>query len=305
MSRKHPTPREWPGEGWWESMSPEIYHAVGGASGSRLNKLAETPAHLRADLDRRQQAPKKKAFKVGTAVHEAVFEPTAFEEHYGFVAGDWRKKENREEVAEIAEEKGGEEYVLKEDDWTMCLRVRDNVLAHPALQGITRGRDSAVCERSGFVWVDVDGVLVPMKGRLDFFPPGSSAILDLKSTTPGLSAWDWGRECQRRGYHRKAAAHLIVAELLGEKPTEYVHIAVEKRPPYGVRLFELAPSMLATGWREVQALLRIYDRAVRTDIWPGYPPTRTTVELPPYYDSPESVADHLDYYLDYYTNHED
>ena len=57
-----------------QGIPAEVYHLWPGVSNSMLGKLAESPAHLRDWMDRRDEEPDKPtdAQRLGTAVHCAV-----------------------------------------------------------------------------------------------------------------------------------------------------------------------------------------------------------------------------------------
>ena len=255
-------------------LSAEAYHAeVDSASNSSLSLLKRSPAHMKYALANPVESP---AMRLGTLVHTAVLEADLFDSLYvSGPEGDRRKKAVREEWAELTEEHG-EEYVMKPDAFSQILAIRDAVSSHPLASRLLLGsRKEASC-----FWED-EFTGVRCKARLDALPAeeDSHIVCDLK-TTADVSTF--AKSCYSFSYHRQASHYLEAWRECGDDEREdFVFVAVEKTPPYGIGVFSLEPAALELGRIELDRLLRVWEQCEREDSWDdGYPEHCQELSLP-------------------------
>jgi exodeoxyribonuclease VIII len=70
------------------------------------------------------------------------------------------------------------------------------------------------------------------------------------------------------------------AHIFGTNRVEFLFVAVEKTPPFGVGIYELTGDDLMKAWDEYQKHLAVFARCKATGIWPGYEPKLTKLVLP-------------------------
>ena len=97
-----------------------------------------------------------------------------------------------------------------------------------------------------------------LKGCLDIVTE-DGWIYDVKTTGLEATREDWGRTLERDlGLALQMAVYsLLFRENFGEPPQGFRHIVVETKAPYGFRVFEADPDILAKG---VLAMLQALDR---------------------------------------------
>jgi len=102
-------------------------------------------------------------------------------------------------------------------------------------------------------------------------------------TCGDASKAEFARVAARKNYHRQDAFYSggygVAANVSVEK---FIFIAVESEWPYAAASYELGNESREEGFLEVHRLLDIYEECLRTNVWPGYADSTTTIDLPPY-----------------------
>lgn len=253
------------------------YHSWDAASNSRLSRLLQSPAHLKAYLD--GDMPDTPALRFGRAAHAAILEPDIFEVNYRCAPNvDRRTKAGREAWAEFIEGIDPEK-VLTPEDHAACLAMRDSVHSMRTASGLLSGHGDI---ELSCVWEDADtGVLC--KGRFDRLSddvPGR-AIIDLKTCRD--ARWRFFQnDVNRYGYHRQGALYLAGAKALGIDVQHYVILAVEKAVPFGCIPYRMRESDLEVGMEVLRPLLRRYAELIGAsrEEWPCYPDEVVDIGIP-------------------------
>lgn len=272
-----------PDSGLLFDQSAEDYHAMPGASASRLSKLARSPAHLKHSLDFPDEPTK--AMIIGSATHSAILEPGLFRSEWARLPdGHGSSKIVKEAKAELAE-RYGPNNILKGSDYDTIIAMRDSVRSNELADDIL-GEDGLNTEVS-VRWVDEKN-WIPCKARIDAVPCAESlwsdCIIDIK-TTANCSPEEFRRSCFNFGYYRQAAHylsslnHLSEESLLGSK-SRFIFICVEKSPPHCVATYELDPDALALGRQELDGLLALWSECEEAQEWPSYPVEIQELSLP-------------------------
>lgn len=266
-----------PDTGVFPGVPISTYHSWDAASNSRLTRLKRSPAHLKAYLD--QPPEQTHALVAGRAIHAAVLEPTVFAEQYvQGPPGDRRTKAVKAAWAELEDERG-QGYVLKPDDYAMCLAIRDSVCSRRSAAALLGGDGDA---ELSLVWRDREtGILC--KGRYDRLSPklAGGTVVDLKSTRDA-SRLEFERSIFTYGYHRQGAFYLDGGKALGLELAHYTIIAVEKDPPYEVGIYRLTEGAIDAGRDQLRPLIDKYAACQRSGDWPGYPDHVFDISLPPW-----------------------
>lgn len=282
--------------GVYPSMPAVQYHALDGASNSRLTQLMRSPAHLKAYL----AEPKKDttALRIGRAAHSAILEPDdfdasftvadrcqaitkaggqcnnsglAFHSDLGWLCGVHTKN--------VPGEFDSRRIIVPPADYAMCVGIRDSVLASASACALLSGDGDAELT---LVWDDVASG-VRCKGRLDRHAPhiSSGCIVDVK-TTRDASRREFERAIFSHGYHRQGALYLDGAKANGLAAEHFVIIAVEKEPPYAVAVYRLTEGAIDAGREQLASLLARYADCVERNEWPSYPDEVQDIALPHY-----------------------
>lgn len=241
------------------------YHAHSAVSKSLLDKIAKTPAHARAYLDGQREQPTA-AMNFGTALHTCVLEPQRFAEEYVVFEGDRRTKEGKARYEEI-QSRGASIISLADADAisAMTMAVRNHPIANALLQ-------DGIAEASVFWKHPPTGL--ECKCRPDWWRQADSTVVDLK-TCEDASPAGFARSVAQYRYHVQAAHYMV-----GTQAKRFMFIAIEKKAPYAVAVYELDTDALTIGHQARDRDLERFASCVEFNLWPGYPAEIQTIALP-------------------------
>lgn len=286
-----------PAPGIYPSTPMPLYHAWDAASNSRLSRIRQSPAHLKAYMD----APPEDtvALMMGRAIHTAILEPDDFDARFCIaeqctaITKDGKGPRCNNSGILFDADRGwlcgvhakgmapidNGRIVLKPEYYDICLNVRDNVYKHAAASRLLRGEGDV---ELSCVWKD-SASDVTCKARWDRHSPliAGGAIVDIKSTVDA-SRNAFERAIFSHGYHRQGALYLDSADALGIPTKHFVIIAVEKEPPYALAVYRLTEGAIDAGREQLQPLLQRYATCLALDEWPGYPEIVDDIALPAY-----------------------
>lgn len=120
------------------------------------------------------------------------------------------------------------------------------------------------------------------KARPDFLRQGH-IIVDVKTTIDAEPGW-FAKEIGNRMYHVSAAYYLdVVSSVLGQKFDQFIILAVEKSPPYGVSVHLLDEGSVEAGRVLYKRALKILSECRKTNEWPAYPDEILNTAIPPWF----------------------
>ena len=265
-----------PDPGIYADIPNEVYHALPGVSKSMLDKLDESPAHLRDAIDNpvhEQTMP----MMIGSATHCAVLQPDKFEDQYIVMPDiDGRTSEARA-FREAAKKKGKQALKEIEARWIKAIatRVRDSILFRQ-----WSAKDPLI--ENSVIW-EMDGYLC--RARPDMIVPDMNVIVDLKTTA--LSCDNFPREIFRRNYDWQAYWYLKAAENVGIKCDSFMIVAAHKARPFLVSFHEIHrdSEAFAIAADECEVAFETYKNCMRTGLWPGYSQDPIPVQVPRHHET--------------------
>jgi hypothetical protein len=116
-----------------------------------------------------------------------------------------------------------------------------------------------------------------VKARLDCLIDG--IIVDVK-TTEDASPEAFSRTIYNYEYHQQAAFYLDAANACGLEVGQFIFIAVEKKPPYAIGIYQLDADAITEGRALYRKALKAYETAEAFDYWPGYSTLIQAISLP-------------------------
>ena len=259
-----------PGEfspGIYDCYTNAEYHAADGISKSDLDLIHRSPAHYKAA--RHEDTP---ALRFGTAFHCAVLENDRFNETYIVIEGDRRTNVVK---AAIKEAKDAGKSVLDAEDFNALMGMSQAVFKNPICAALLRG---SLKEHS--VFAELDGVRV--KCRPDGWSTEKGVLFDLKSTEDA-SPEGFARTVAKYRYHVQDAFYRHVVASATDCDADdlsFIFVAVEKKPPFAVALYQLDELAALQGWVDAREDLRRYKAAKESGKWGGYSPRIETLSLP-------------------------
>lgn len=260
--------------GVYDGMPEDLYHSdpvpAGSISSTGVKDILSSPARYAYNAEHGRE--EKKAWDIGKVFHALALgtgcdvEELAFENYRTKAAQDAEKKARA----------AGKVPMLAHE----MAEVRAMEAAFRATPAAALLQPDGLPERSIF-WQD-DETGVWCRGRLDHSNGPNS--LDLK-TTDDASPGAFAASAARYGYHiqevlyRRGIRALGLAGDLGSDP-EFHFVAIEKKPPYLLAVYENDPEALVVAEELVSRALRRFAECQRTGYWPGYPAGITTLRFP-------------------------
>lgn len=265
-----------------------IYHANSAVSHSKLETFRRRPAlYYKRYVTKQIVADEPTAaFRIGSAVHCSVLEPTEMPTRYAIRPDgiDRRTKEGKEKFAAFEAEAAGK-TIIDTDEAAQIIAMTDAVRQHPlASELLDKGTAELTWRTAGEM---------PLQCRTDWFnlegcglSSGRPYIADLK-TVESLNGEDFGsfdKSVFKYGYHRQAGFYLpLVTEILGRPVFDFFFVAVEKVEPFGVAVYRISDAAASLGQDETLDDLRRLKRCIDANEWPNIDPTLREITVPTWY----------------------
>ncbi len=266
--------------GIFNDIPSSVYHhpECPGASNSFLKEFGKSPAHglLYLTNKERKSTP---AQILGIATHMAVYEPEAFKGYYTAIPEGCTKSSTvgKNWYAEM-EARGVKNFMKAEDFKTVELieqALRQHSHAAPLLF-----QNQGQVEHCVF-WYDKDtGIFC--KARPDQIRPDHIGV-DLKTTVSADEEgyFDFPMTAYNNGYHIQGAYYMDgIAAATGVYLERFCLVAVEKKPPFGIRIYVLGKDEIELGRQTYKRNLRRLLKTTQTNDWSCYPPEPTELKFP-------------------------
>ena len=272
----------------------EQYHANDAISHSKLELFRRRPiSYYRRFIAKTVARPEPtEAFRLGSAAHCAVLEPTTFWDRYALRPEgiDRRTKDGKIAFAEFESANAGKTIITQEENNAVCEMVVAARL-HPLASELLAAGQPELSWR-----VEPTGGMA-LQCRTDWFNPagcelsaGRPYVADLK-TVESLDAdafRNFERACFNFGYHRQSGFYLpLITEILGSPVFDFFFVAVEKCEPYGVAVYRLSDAATARGHDETIGDLIRLQSCIKSEQWPNLPNELREIGLPKWYGGTE------------------
>ena len=231
-----------------------------------LKKIHRSPAHYRF-AEREETA----ALVIGHATHTAVLEADIFLERYAVFPEGMTKttKEGKETWGKL--EATGKS-ILRFAECQAAQAIADAVQKHPGASKLLKnGRPELT------VLSEIDGI--ETKIRIDYYIEELGLLIDIK-TTEDARPDAFSRSIAAYGYDLQAAFYLDNCRAAGLAAETFLFIAVEKKPPYAMGVYELDLASMEVGRTKYQRALALWKHCTEVNEWPGYTPDIVTLQLP-------------------------
>lgn len=253
------------------------YQSADGVSQSMLKRLGQSPAHLKAYLEKPPEPTR--AMEIGTLVHSIVFgtetvdslvhvRPETYEDKKGQVK-KWNGNATECKDWFAAHE---DKIVISVAELEMLGGMFSAIHAHPSAKlALATGK----AEQSLFATDEDTGC--KLKCRCDWL--SGNAIVDLK-TCEDASLDGFAKSVANYGYDVQAAFYLDICARLNLGKEYFLFVAAEKQAPYAVAVYQLDEESIEIGRRKYRFWLARYRECLERNEWPGYDPTIQLISLP-------------------------
>jgi exodeoxyribonuclease VIII len=260
-------------------MNNAEYHSHPAVSKSHLDQIAKSPLHYWARyLDPNREVPEPTAaMAIGSAVHTHVLELDQWDANYVVMPEGINKltKAGKAEWEAFKAAANGR-TVLSRSDADLVMRIGQAVLTHPAAAFLLSRPGKA---ETTHMWTDAETGLA-CKCRPDWITDDGDLVVDLK-TTQDASSREFANSCAKFRYHVQAGFYCDgLAKANAVEPSEFIFIAVETKPPFGVAVYAASPEMKAAGRRRSQQDLAKLAECKAANSWPSYSTDIQPLDLP-------------------------
>lgn len=253
------------------------YRKAEGQSQSHLKCILKSPAHY--ESAKTFSMIPTPAMEMGTALHCRVLDgEKAFQSSYIQKPKDINlsTKEGREWKATVGKKKilttGG-----KDDPWNSVQGMTDALRKIDWFSGTDK--EYIKYNEVSIYW---DWLGVNCKARLDRVLVDEGIVLDLK-TTDSVDATTFQKKVVGLQYDFQAAYYAKAAEIAYGKPFKFIFVAVERKAPYCVDMFEVSPNMMREGLSKNIAALKLLKTCATLDQWPAPEPKINKLDYPRWY----------------------
>ena len=260
------------------NQSDFAYRKEPGVNQSSLKKILESPAHYQAALKFRMIPTP--AMEMGTALHALSLDgEEAFNGAYVKKPDNIRltTKEGKEWKASVGRKKvlntGG-----KDDPWGSVHGMAESLRR---LAWFDPKQEDYIKHNEVSIYWEEHGV--NCKARLDRVLIEEGIVLDLK-TTDSVEPELFTKKVVSLGYDFQAAYYARAAEVAYGKSFKFIFVAVERKAPYTVDLFEVTPGMMQEGLYKMEKALKTYAECNASGEWPNREPVIRQLDYPGWYN---------------------
>lgn len=268
------------------NLEANAYHKGPGFGSTRLSRTAlHSYQHMLA-ADPKQT----EAMLLGSLVHTMVLEPETYADRYAVrPPGSARNTKAGKAVYEAWEQEKGNREEIKAETRDLAKGIADAVLSHPIAGRIIA--KSTHKELSMYRALD-HGILC--HGRLDAYDAGTALIVDLK-TTEDARPDAFSRTLVH--YALQAALYTRLMFDITGLPHEFLIVAVEKKEPFGIRLYKVGANTIHYGRDLLEtALNRIHLGLQNSDfVRYAYLTVPTELDIPSWVINKHTTDEETDY----------
>jgi len=252
------------------------YHGSGELSRSTAWSLLQScPAKVRYDMN--HPKPSSPALVIGSGFHTATLEPEKLDDEFAVkpseIDGQGPRTKHYKESFELMQKSEPDKQWLAPADYDLILEMAGSALENPVLRHYMADIDKVV---EGTGYFEMEGA--KCKVRPDLYIPGAGVVIDLKSTQDASNR-GFTKSVRQFGYLFQACWYMHALRLLGEKPKQFVFIAVEKTAPYATAAYTIKESDINKQFSNMERACQLWATCQSSGIWPGYSDMVETLDL--------------------------
>ena len=252
------------------------YHGSGELSRSTAWSLLQScPAKVRYDMN--NPKPSSPALVIGSGFHTATLEPEKLDDEFAVkpseIDGQGPRTKHYKEAFELMQKSEPDKQWLAPADYDLILEMAGSALDNPVLRHYMADIDKVV---EGTGYFEMEGA--KCKVRPDLYIPGAGVVIDLKSTQDASNR-GFTKSVRQFGYLFQACWYMHALRLLGEKPKQFVFIAVEKTAPYATAAYTIKESDINKQFSNMERACQLWATCQSSGIWPGYSDMVETLDL--------------------------
>jgi excisionase family DNA binding protein len=189
------------------------------------------------------------------------------------IDGQGPRTKHYKESFELMQKSEPDKQWLAPADYDLILEMAGSALENPVLRHYMADIDKVV---EGTGYFEMEGA--KCKVRPDLYIPGAGVVIDLKSTQDASNR-GFTKSVRQFGYLFQACWYMHALRLLGEKPKQFVFIAVEKTAPYATAAYTIKESDINKQFSNMERACQLWASCQSSGIWPGYSDMVETLDL--------------------------
>ena len=258
-----------------ENISNAEYHGSGELSRSTAWSLLTTcPQKVRYDMTHRKES--SPALVIGSAFHAATLEPGKFDDEFAVkpseIDGKSSRTDHYKETFKMMQKNEPNKSWLAPSDYDLVMDMAASALDHPILRTNMAERDTII-EGTGYFECGAK-----CKVRPDLYNPGAGVVIDLKSTQDA-SEKGFAKSVRQFGYTFQACWYMHALRLIGEKPKQFIFLAVEKSAPHLTAAYTLSATDIDKQMANMEKACKLWATCESSGVWPSYTDDVTTLDL--------------------------
>lgn len=239
-------------------MTNAEYHAHQAVSKSDLDLINRSPMHYKYTKSNPKEPTE--AMLLGSVLHKLILEADTFKAEYAVApVCDRRTSKGKAEYNTFMGESQGK-AVITSEMFEKASAIAETVKENPIVKKL-------LCDgkaEQSYFWNE-NGI--ECKCRPDYLK--GKLVIDLKSTADA-SPEAFAKAAYNYRYHVQAWWYLNGLNKCGINATDFIFIAFEKDPPYGICVYAADDLMLELGESEAMRNLDTYRECLETGVWYGY-----------------------------------
>lgn len=246
----------------YEIKTPEYHSDKNAVNSSSLKKMLKSPLAFKQAFWGEPTEPSD-AMKFGTLAHLAILQGEKFRSKYvvmpefesktadGKPSDSKNTKYYKDQVSEWKKGIPEDAVICTTEERDKLFGMVESITKHPMAYELLKDGAPEIC---GY-WRDEEtGIRCRMQGDFVSFNLGS--LIDVKTTSD--SDWnEFRKSVENYKYPFQMAMYAEgIKAITGKRPEHILWIAVESKPPYEVRVFELSPHYEEIGHYEFRSAMR-------------------------------------------------
>lgn len=259
--------------GIYDNIGNEDYHALikkNVISKTGLDKIRKSPAHFK-EWTKNPPEPTP-AMVIGQRCHTAILESHDFLRNLVLQPEINKRTKAGKEEWEAFQKANEGKIIVKKDEFDQIQGIVNAVYSHPIASEILR---DGKAEQS-IIWEDEE-TGIACRCRPDYLR-NDDVFVDVK-TTVDASFREFQRSVAKFRYHVQSAFYMDGINQHRDVKN-FILIAVEKTPPFGIGIYHLDLGTVEEGRKQYREDLTTYAECLKTNKWPGYAAEIQTMGLP-------------------------
>lgn len=264
-------------------MPAKVYHAdpcpsPSLSSGIAKKLIARTPSHAWTDHPRCPwfKDKNKQQWDLGGATHDILLEG---EEHVVVVKADSYRSDAAKSARDLAYARGQVPILPHqlEEAREFVEAIRAQIAIHQSdSDAFTDGKPELT-----YVWQDVGGIWC--RARADWTPNNPENYwTDFKTTETSVNPDTVGRWASDQGHAFQAAFYTRGIKAVTGNSAKYRFVVAENYPPYALLVYTIPKELQEAADQQVELAMRTWADCLENQRWPGYPPYRVELDVPPW-----------------------